>query len=69
MTTPTELFTQDIFLKEKKNRIIDDWTNLYSSNKAKSLTQVIGHSSKNVSLTYLRGLEVPELNEEDMPEL
>ncbi len=24
-------------------------------------------SSINVSLTYLRGLEVPELNEEDMP--
>ena len=22
---------------------------------------------KNVSLTYLRGLEIPELNEEDMP--
>ena len=27
----------------------------------------MGHSSINVSLTYLRGLEVPELNEEDMP--
>jgi hypothetical protein len=25
------------------------------------------HSSINVSLTYLRGLEVPELKEEDMP--
>ena len=25
------------------------------------------HSSINVSLTYLRGLEIPELNEEDMP--
>jgi len=24
-------------------------------------------SSINVSLTYLRGLEIPELNEEDMP--
>ena len=69
MTTPTELFTQDIFLKEKKNRIIDDWTNLYSSNKAKSLTQVMGHSSINVGLTYLRGLVVLELKEEDMPEL
>tara|TARA_B100001109_G_scaffold175311_1_gene143325 strand:+ start:1067 stop:1183 length:117 start_codon:yes stop_codon:yes gene_type:complete len=29
----------------------------------------MGHSSINVSLTYLRGLEVPELSEEDMPEL
>ena len=27
------------------------------------------HSSINVSLTYLRGLEVPELNEEDMPKI
>ena len=26
----------------------------------------MGHSSINVSLTYLRGLEVAELNEEDM---
>ena len=25
------------------------------------------HSSINVSLNYLKGLEVPELNEEDMP--
>jgi len=25
------------------------------------------HSSINVSLTYVRGLEVPDLNEEDMP--
>ena len=29
----------------------------------------MGHSSLNVSLTYLRGLEVPVLKEEDMPEL
>ena len=27
----------------------------------------MGHSSINVSLTYLRGLEVAELKEEDMP--
>ena len=27
----------------------------------------MGHSSVNVSLTYLRGLEVPQLSEEDMP--
>ena len=27
----------------------------------------MGHSSINVGLTYLRGLEIPELNEEDMP--
>jgi len=27
----------------------------------------MGHSSMTVSLTYLRGLEVAELKEEDMP--
>jgi hypothetical protein len=32
-----------------------------------TLQQVMGHSSINVSLTYLRGLEVAELKEEDMP--
>ena len=26
----------------------------------------MGHSSINVSLTYLRGLEIPKLNEEDI---
>ena len=31
------------------------------------LQKALGHSSINVSLTYLRGLEIPELNEEDMP--
>ena len=33
------------------------------------LQKAMGHSSINVSLTYLRGLEVGELKEEDMPEL
>jgi len=28
---------------------------------------IMGHSSLAVSLTYLRGLEVSELKEEDMP--
>ena len=31
------------------------------------LQRAIEHSSLNVSLTYLRGLEVAELKEEDMP--
>jgi hypothetical protein len=31
------------------------------------LQTAIGCSSLNVSLTYLRGLEVVELNEEEMP--
>ena len=29
----------------------------------------MGHSSINVSLTYLRGLEITELKEEDMPKI
>jgi integrase len=33
------------------------------------LQQVMGHSNLNVSLTYLRGLEVKQLIEEDMPKL
>ena len=31
------------------------------------LQRAMGHSSLQVSLTYLRGLEVAELQEEDMP--
>ena len=31
------------------------------------LQRAMGHSSLNVSLTYLRGLEIAELKEEDMP--
>lgn len=31
------------------------------------LQKAMGHSSVNVSLTYLRGLEISELNEDDMP--
>ena len=31
------------------------------------LQRAMGHSSLNVSLTYLRGLELAELKEEDMP--
>jgi len=33
------------------------------------LQKAMGHSSINVSLTYLRGLEIAELREEDMPML
>ncbi|MDA9148111.1 hypothetical protein N9N81_02040 [Schleiferiaceae bacterium] len=32
------------------------------------LQQVMGHSDLKVSLTYLRGLEVKELDVEDLPE-
>ena len=33
------------------------------------LQQVMGHSDMKVSLTYLRGLEVKQLDVEDLPEL
>lgn len=33
------------------------------------LQKAMGHSNVNVSLTYLRGLEVPELSESDMPRI
>ena len=38
--------------------------------KTKDITKLqkaMGHSSIRVSLTYLRGLEIAELKEEDMP--
>ena len=33
------------------------------------LQSAMGHSSIKISLTYLRGLEIPELKEEDMPKI
>ena len=33
------------------------------------LQKAMGHSSINVSLTYLRSLEIAELKEEDMPNI
>ena len=33
------------------------------------LQQVMGHSNMKVSLTYLRGLEVKQLDVKDLPEL
>ena len=38
-----------------------------SSSEIAKLTGKMRHSSINVSLTYLRGLEIAELKEEDMP--
>jgi hypothetical protein len=37
------------------------------SKELTKLQKAMGHSSLNVSLTYLRGLEVAELTESDMP--
>ena len=64
---------------KKQSKIIDREVTLYSFRhtgaidlfkRTGSITKLqiaMGHSSIRVSLTYLRGLEVPELNEEDMP--
>ena len=60
---------------------IDDGVTLYSfrhsgameiyrrTGSLHKLQRAMGHSSLSVSLTYLRGLEVAELKEEDMPSL
>lgn len=42
--------------------------NIYQKTGSLSkLQKALGHSSLNVSLAYLRGLEIPELKENDMP--
>ena len=64
---------------KKRSKIIDREVTLYSfrhngainlfkrTGSITKLQAAMGHSSIKVSLIYLRGLEVPELNEEDMP--
>ena len=64
---------------KKQSKIIDKDVTLYSFrhtgaidlfNRTGSITKLqsaMGHSSIKVSLTYLRGLEIPELTLEDMP--
>ena len=64
---------------KKQSKIINREVTLYSfrhtgaidlfqrTGSITKLQTAMGHSSIRVSLTYLRGLEVPELREEDMP--
>ncbi len=64
---------------KKQSKLIEDNQTLYSfrhtgainiyqrTGSLSKLQQAMGHSSLNVSLTYLRGLEVGQLTEEDMP--
>ena len=64
---------------KKQSKIIDVETTLYSfrhtgaidlfkrTGSITKLQTAMGHSSIKVSLTYLRGLEIPELTLEDMP--
>lgn len=66
---------------KKRSKTLEEYQTLYSFrhsgaidvfNRTGSLTKLqkaMGHSNVNVSLTYLRGLEVPELIESDMPSL
>ena len=64
---------------KRQSRILDKEITLYSfrhtgaidlfkrTGSITKLQSAMGHSSIKVSLTYLRGLEVPELTQEDMP--
>ena len=64
---------------KRSNKALDKNITLYSfrhsgaidlfkrTGSISKLQSAMGHSSIKVSLTYLRGLEVPELKEEDMP--
>ena len=64
---------------KKQSKVIDKEVTLYSfrhtgaidlfkrTGSITKLQSAMGHSSIKVSLTYLRGLEIPELREEDMP--
>ena len=66
---------------KKQSKLIDNNSTIYyfrhsgaiyvfkRTGSITKLQKAMGHSSINVSLTYLRRLEVPELTEGDMPEL
>ena len=72
-------YFKKLWSRFKKNHSIENNITLYSFrhsaaielfSRTESITKLqraMGHSSVNVSLTYLRGLEVPQLSEEDMP--
>jgi len=66
---------------KKTSKVLEDGVTLYSwrhhgavkvfekTGSLLKLQQVMGHSTLQVSLTYLRGLEVKQLDVEDLPEL
>jgi integrase len=76
---PNPDYFKTLFRRFKRNSKIDRNITLYSfrhtgaigifkrTGSITTLQKAMGHSSLNVSLTYLRGLEVAELKEEDMP--
>ncbi|MDB4163898.1 hypothetical protein N9726_01785 [Flavobacteriaceae bacterium] len=58
--------------KDKHCTLLDTQVLLKSLKEQVPITRLqkaMGHSSINISLTYLRGLEIAELVEEDMPML
>ena len=78
---PNPDYFKTLFRRFKRNSKIDRNITLYSfrhtgaieifkrTGSITTLQKAMGRSSLNVSLTYLRGLEVAELKEEDMPNL
>ena len=66
---------------KRHNKNIEDGITLYSfrhtgameiykrTGSLHKLQKAMGHSTINVSITYLRGLEIPELEESDMPRI
>ena len=50
-------------------KVADKLNEAINQQGIKKLQQVMGHSDMKVSLTYLRGLEVKQLDVEDLPEL
>jgi integrase len=76
---PNPDYFKTLFRRLKRNSKIDRNITLYSfrhtgaieifkrTGSITTLQKAMGHSSLNVSLTYLRGLEIAELKEEDMP--
>ena len=62
-------YTKLVWIKQEKNTI-NIMRLIFISQRTGSLSKLqkaMGHSSLAVSLTYLRGLEVSELEECDMP--
>jgi len=74
-----ESYFSNVWRRFKRKNPVEEGTTLYSFRHTAAieiytrtgslikLQKAMGHSSLNVSLTYLRGLEVAELTEEDMP--
>lgn len=81
ITPFNESYFSNLWKKFKRNHGVEKGITLYSfrhtaaidiytrTGSLSKLQKAMGHSNLNVSLTYLRGLDVAELKEEDMPQL